>query len=99
MSIRHQGHRRVVGSGVSRWLKCEIMRFIGLTTKKNTAAAMVTNAIRALRKSPYRNSDPWIRKLSALKSGRPKMAATSGVRLDLAGLRPSTAGYPASHWR
>jgi hypothetical protein len=64
--------------GDSRRCDGEISAFTGLTTKKNTTKAMVTKAIRAFRKSPYRNTDPLIVKLSWLKSGWPKMAAIRG---------------------
>src|SRR6266536_2477870 len=51
MSIRQKGHFRVVGSGVSWWLKRATSMLIGLMTKKNTASAIVSNAISRVSRS------------------------------------------------
>ena len=56
--------------------------FIGFTTKKKIAAATVTNAISAFRKSPYRNTLPLIVNVRLLKSGFPKIAAMIGVMMS-----------------
>src|SRR5579871_1621535 len=77
MSLRQRGHGRVVAAaGVA--LRAA-STFIGLTTKKNTAAAITTNVISAFRKLPYRNRLLLIVKLRAEKSGLPPMAAINGV--------------------
>src|SRR5207248_3661604 len=52
MLLRHSGHSRV-GDSTSVWvLRRSIRVLMGRTTKKNTAAAMLTKAISTLRKSP-----------------------------------------------
>ena len=60
ISLRHSGHLRVCSStGVSTFLRA-ISALTGLTTKKNTAAAMMMNESTALRKCPYANFEPLI---------------------------------------
>ena len=52
MSLRHSGHWRVSSStGVSVFLRA-ISALTGLTTRKNTAAAITTNEINALMNAP-----------------------------------------------
>src|SRR5213083_2101321 len=54
MSLRHSGHVRVVTSTGGSVLYRRISALTGLTTRKNTAAAMTTNEMRALMNAPYR---------------------------------------------
>src|SRR5262249_49114398 len=60
ISLRHSGHFLIVGSGAgsrrARWMSA----FAGTTTKKKTAAAIVTKVINAFRKSPYPHTQPLI---------------------------------------
>jgi hypothetical protein len=54
ISLRHSGHGRTVSSTGGSVLRRAISVFTGLTTKKNTAAAIDRKAMTALMKSPYR---------------------------------------------
>jgi hypothetical protein len=83
MSLMHSGHARVFTSTAGAGWKRAISAFTGLMTKKNTTAAMIRNAIRTLRNSPYRNSLPLMVNVSPEKSGCPPIAAMSGVTRDL----------------
>src|SRR5262249_28227993 len=56
---------------------------IGVTTRKNMAAATVANVIRLLRKSPYANVLWLIVNFRLPKSWAPKIAAMIGVRMSL----------------
>jgi hypothetical protein len=78
MSLRHSEHFRVVGSG--NLFTEAISLLTGSTTRKYTAAEAITNASRALRKSPYRNLLLLIAKLNPEKSGILAMAPIKGVR-------------------
>ena len=60
-----------------------IKMFIGLITKKKTAAATRIKEIKALIKSPYIKTLPFIVNLSPEKSGTLAIAAISGVRIFL----------------
>jgi hypothetical protein len=52
ISLRHSGHLRVVGSGGGSLRIRDWNALYGTTTKKNTAAAIVTNEISAFRNDP-----------------------------------------------
>ncbi len=52
ISLRHSGHCRVVSSTGGSVFRRAISAFTGRTTTKKTVAAIVTNAISALTKSP-----------------------------------------------
>jgi hypothetical protein len=52
ISLRHSEHSRTVSSTGGSVFLLAINAFTGLTTKKNTAAAMEAKAISALMKSP-----------------------------------------------
>src|SRR5688572_13949255 len=58
MLLRHSGQSRTVGSTGGSVFRRSIKALIGLTTRKNTAAAMSTKAIRAFRNAPYGNTVP-----------------------------------------
>src|SRR5919201_1092693 len=79
ISLRHSGHSRTVSSTGGSVFRRAISTFTGLTTKKKTAAAIETNVIRALMKSPYRKRLLWIVNESAEKSCLPTIAAMIGV--------------------
>src|SRR5882762_7480062 len=83
-SLRHSGHFFVVGSGGASPRRMRAMsEFTGSTTKKYTAAATITNAITAFRKSPTSNLLPFTVRPIAEKSGFPATAAMSGVNRSL----------------
>ncbi len=52
MSLRQCGQACVVASAAGSTLRRAMSAFTGLTTKKKTTAAMITNASSALMKSP-----------------------------------------------
>ena len=52
MSLRHSAHFLIVGSGGGSFRERAMSEFTGTTTKKNTAAAIVTNVKSLLMKSP-----------------------------------------------
>src|SRR4051794_32401876 len=65
-------------AGSSRWRIRAISAFIGLTTRKNTAAAMVTNVITACRNAPYRKSALLIEKCRSTSPDSPANIEISG---------------------
>ena len=65
---------------------------MGLMTKKKIAAAMETNAVRALKKAPYVNVLALIVNVNCEKSGSPKIAAIKGGRR----VRSSSGSYVCS---
>src|SRR5580765_3631475 len=70
ISLRHSGHFFVVGSGgASPRFRRALIALTGTTMAKYTAAAISTNEMTALRKSPIRNSLPLILRTRAEKSG------------------------------
>src|ERR1039458_3675133 len=75
IALVHSGHSLVSGSSCARRA---IRWVIGATTKKNTAAAIDTNVIRLLMKSPYRKWLPLIVKERFSKLGLPKIEAAIG---------------------
>jgi hypothetical protein len=82
ISLRHSGHFLDTGSAeaVSREFRT-FQAFMGATIKKYTAAAISRKLIKALRKVPYVMLAPWMVRVSAEKSGFPKIAAISGVMM------------------
>src|SRR5205807_4451548 len=72
IALVHSGHSLVSGSACARRASSAL---IGATTRKNTAAAIVTNASRLLMKSPYWNWLWLIVNDSAPKFGLPKISA------------------------
>ena len=77
IALVHSGHSFSSGSSFARRASNALM---GATTRKNTAAAMVTNAIRLLRKSPYWKWLWLIVNERAPKFDLPKISAMIGVR-------------------
>ena len=75
ISLRHSGHLRVVGSAGGSRRAREMRALTGATTKKKTTAAITTNVMTLLTKSPYLNVLPWILRSKAEKSAWPPMAA------------------------
>lgn len=79
MSLKHSEHFFVVGSEGGFLRVFAINKFIGLTTKKNTAPATSKKEIRALIKCPYINLLPFSVNVSPPKSGTFAIAEINGV--------------------
>ena len=67
IALVQSGHSLVSGYSLARR---DISALIGATTRKKTTAAIDTNVIRLLTKSPYANVLPLIVNLSARKRAR-----------------------------
>src|ERR1700719_579310 len=84
ISLRHSGHFLVLGCvGLSSRRILAVSAFMGSTTAKYTAQAMMTKETTELTKSPKRNLLPRIVKLIDEKSGCLTTAAIKGVSRPL----------------
>ena len=75
-------HFLVVGSAGGPFRERLMSKFIGFTTKKNTAEATRMNDMNVLIKCPYANLLPFITNESPEKSGSLAIAPMSGVSIS-----------------